>query len=397
MRHAPLLALFVLLAACGDEFRPASFVDRLRVLAVIPEPPDVRPGGSTTLDALVVDPRDPARRNTLVWLACNPDPKALEQSACSQFETLEDPSQLAAAAEGGTVAFLGHGRGVRYSAPEGLFEPLAADDPLRRRGVLAMVLLLAVADEVDDPAKLPELLERVQTRQVDSVMALKRIRISEDESQNLNPSIAGVKFDEELWAPGLRPAKLKPGQTYALTGVAAEGSAEHYVALDSENQPVERDEKLIFSWFTTAGVFEEPRSEAGMPTQKFTVPFVFDRLPPNRQLTLYSVLRDGRGGITGASRGVFVCEPGLPAPTVTSVTPESPKPGEKLVIAGTGLEHVLDAELGGRLLSLGKYDDAAGTYEGVVASDVAPGPQRLLVRGKGCRRDPERTIEVASP
>lgn len=397
MRLLSMLALLALLAACGEEFRPASYVDGLRVLAVIPEPPDVRPGGSTQLDALVVDPRAPSRRNTLIWLACNPDPKALEQSPCSQFETLADPAELATVAEGSAVTFLGLGPGVRYSAPSELFAALGPEDPNRRRGVLALVLLLAIAEEVDDPAKVPELLERVKTRQVDAVVAIKRVRISEDDPQNLNPGIAAVRFDDEEWAPGLRPAKLKPGQTYTVTGIAAEGAAERYMALDAENKPIERDEKLIFSWFATAGIFDQPRTEAGQPTQRFTVPFLFERLPPNRLITLYTVLRDGRGGISSAVRGIYVCEPSLPVPTVTSVEPPSPRPGEKVTLVGEGLGHVLDVEIGGRLLSLPKYDEANGTFEGFVASDVPPGPQRLLVRGRGCRADPERTIEIATP
>ena len=60
MRRLALLPLLAL-AACGTDFAPASQVQGFRVLGLRAEPPDLHPGDSTTLDALVVNPSDPSQ------------------------------------------------------------------------------------------------------------------------------------------------------------------------------------------------------------------------------------------------------------------------------------------------------------------------------------------------
>ena len=77
-RHAVVFAL--VLGGCvigGDKYpRPSElpdawFVDRLRILAVQPEPPEARPGEPVQFTALVADPLGEA--DLSVWLACGAD------------------------------------------------------------------------------------------------------------------------------------------------------------------------------------------------------------------------------------------------------------------------------------------------------------------------------------
>ncbi len=103
------------LAGCGEEFKPASYVDKLRLLAIqaaAPEiaplvrdaagtPLDPQPEGAapdrTTFTSLVADPlqfEDPEREAIVVYLACTPEPGSLEPSICSLLETYADPKQL---------------------------------------------------------------------------------------------------------------------------------------------------------------------------------------------------------------------------------------------------------------------------------------------------------------
>ncbi|MFL5320821.1 MAG: hypothetical protein ACJ790_14260, partial [Myxococcaceae bacterium] len=67
-------SVLVLVAAlgcvgCGEDVAPATFVDKLRVLAVMSTPPDLAPGETAVLHTLTVDPSRPGKKNTLIWLA----------------------------------------------------------------------------------------------------------------------------------------------------------------------------------------------------------------------------------------------------------------------------------------------------------------------------------------
>src|SRR5215471_15193968 len=73
---APLLLIAATcLAACqSSSDAPPSFVSGLRVLAIEAEPPDVAPGGTSTVTALAIDPAGPAP--TASWSRCMRAPLA---------------------------------------------------------------------------------------------------------------------------------------------------------------------------------------------------------------------------------------------------------------------------------------------------------------------------------
>ena len=127
MRVRLSIASLVALAACGEPFDPPSRVDKLRLLAIRAEAPEIAPPvrgedgapldpqpeghapDRTALTALVADPlqlADPAREVTVVYLGCTPEPGSVEANLCSLIETYADPTQLAAllSAGGGSCA-----------------------------------------------------------------------------------------------------------------------------------------------------------------------------------------------------------------------------------------------------------------------------------------------------
>ena len=89
-RRQALLVPVAILAAtgCAGDLPPAFRVDKLRVLAVRAEPPEVAPGNASTLDALLALP--PARPGddggspaiSRLWLACRQLPSASALVAC---------------------------------------------------------------------------------------------------------------------------------------------------------------------------------------------------------------------------------------------------------------------------------------------------------------------------
>jgi len=396
----PFLALFAGLSpGCTQPWRPVTWLEGLRVLAIRAEPPDLAPGEQTALTALVVDPRSPTRESTLLWLSCDPDPLALDQPTCAQFATLQEADELVAGAtlpEG--VKPLGLGATVLYQAPADVFGHLAADDLRRRRGVIAMVVLVAVAEA--PPAGIPTeddvkaLLKRVQDQLVDSVLAVKRLRISEDQPLNLNPQIQGIRFGEELWGPGVHPIKLRPGTTADVVGVAVDGSAQHFVQIDPDGQSIEKDEKLFFSWFSTAGSFEASRSEEGLAYQTFTPPNLFDAMPPDRSATLWVVMRDGRGGVDWQPRSAFFCDPFLAAARVDAISPASGPTATIVTLRGAGLEGVLDVQVGAAWLANLHYQAGTDVLTGFISSETPAGTQQVTVRGKSCLPDSQTSFEV---
>jgi hypothetical protein len=78
------------LAGCSSDLPASSHIDKLRVLAVRAEPPEVAPGQTTTLDALVVEPivsqvndlGPPKGALSYYWLACSIPPGAAEELPC---------------------------------------------------------------------------------------------------------------------------------------------------------------------------------------------------------------------------------------------------------------------------------------------------------------------------
>lgn len=144
MRTLALSAvLAVSLAGCGEQFKPASYVDKLRLLAIRAEAPEIAPlargtdgtplepqpdgraPDRTAFTSLVADPQqlgDPAREAVVVYLACTPEPGNLDAGLCNLVETYADPAQLPAllAEGGGTCGGGGGGTGAPAEFGEGL-------------------------------------------------------------------------------------------------------------------------------------------------------------------------------------------------------------------------------------------------------------------------------------
>jgi hypothetical protein len=112
-----LLGGLLALGACDYDFVPVTKVDKLHLLAVRADPPEIaplpasgvaQPGSSpdrATLTSLVADPRqveDPARQSTVVYLACTPDPTNPAPSPCADFDLFRPESPALAGSLGGS-------------------------------------------------------------------------------------------------------------------------------------------------------------------------------------------------------------------------------------------------------------------------------------------------------
>jgi len=388
IHHAVLLIL--LAAGCGETFKPASYVDRLRILAVQADPPEVMdpasdpsgggPGASSRIRSLVADPaqlEDLEREVSVLYLACTPDPRQPSQGAvCTSYAMLQDPAALAAllgrsaggdpascggASEGepdtgpettSLISFLGGERcahGVdceplsitvgdsafplpppTYVVPDHLrLHDLDPGDPARILGVHASVVAIALAASADellqgidpgDPCTLatelgPRLAALLEIR--DSVVAVKRIQVRGPDATdppNLNPAVDGIlngdlPLPPELEDPIPEAAALSRGRAYPLRAILPGDPPDlrqPFTIYDARGKKLkEEEEERLYSWFATAGSFEELRLRSPDEPNRWTAPTgreEDDPIPVGGRVFFYTVVRDMRGGVDWAVR-----------------------------------------------------------------------------------------------
>ncbi len=344
MRIATFLAAVLALSACSPEFEPASRIEKLRLVAIQAEPPEIDPAGAATLTSLVLRAdfaAAPSRTTTVVHLACVPVPGDPNPTPCVAFANLRDPAaaigdlaRRACAPTGGgsapwpAVALAGIEACVgsrcgpapdgaaallppRLAVPAGFAFP--ATGPERILGVEAVDLafvLDATPDELvaglgascpagDVAANLTRLwAER------EHVLSTKRVLIGGPDApageRNHNPAVAGIVAGGVALDPA-EPATLG-GEVRLAPELPAgpAGEPESYTKLDAAGAPIETaTEAWVYSWFATAGDLEELHTR-GSETDRWTLDGVGG---PARVAV---VVRDLRGGVAWAVRDVAV-------------------------------------------------------------------------------------------
>lgn len=369
MRRALSLVVLVTLAGCGPTFDPPSEVQKLRLLAVKAEPPEIGAGSDVAdraaIAALVADPAqlvDATREVTVLHLACTPDPRDPTGVDCTSIELLRDPEALAAllaeaaTSDGSGTGVVGgvslagvescDGRGpcvpatvgavtgspTTLPAPVYVVPPdldlagLSEGTAARANGVQVSVLSILIAASADEllaggaaggaSALGPFLAKR------EHVIAVKRIQIRGPEARdppNANPSVPGILASGAPLSADV-PTAVAPGVEAALS------PRPPVIPLDSEGQPIEEavfqrytrtdqygqavgtlTEEWLYSWFGTAGTFAYDRTRADEACT-WTAPdgSLDEPLPPEGRAYLFLVVRDARGGLDWVVREVRI-------------------------------------------------------------------------------------------
>lgn len=379
------LLFLILLSGCGAQFKPETLVDALRVLAITAEPPEVAPGETAQLDILQLDPSRPGGKTTVVWVGCEPDPIDFNRSACNDTTALLQPTAFATFPPG--VRILGFGSRAGYASARTLFDGLAADDPVRSNGTSGPVLGVVIGEEVNptsDDAELRELFGRIERQEIQTVMSLTRVTVTERLTKNQNPKLAALELDGVAVPRGAK-LQLRAGATVSLVPRPTEGSRETYSVILPAG-PTERSETLVVSWYSTSGRFDQARVDVstGAPTQ-FIVPgseaVPSDPIPEKRTGTIWLVMRDGRGGQHFEVLPFYVCDDS-PTPVVTRL--EAPvRPGDPLVATGENMSGALDLIIGGAAISRASYSPGSDAFIGDVPV-LAPGSYPVELRAKNC-------------
>ncbi len=291
---APALASLLALG-CGDSgFEPPSLVTGPRVLAVIVEPPEARPGEDVTFTAITAAPNDEAL--TIEW-------------------TIDLSTAALAAGAGQTLGEAGEPIVLEDGALPGEATARAAD------ALLALVagappgtpehVTLLVYEQVGLP-----IVARVAARDASGsivVEGFKRFFLTPREDVTTNPppprfSVAGRwvsarSGDPLVCAPEGEPPVVIAGEVAALSPDEDEPWLETYPALDIQGELVENHEAAFYSWHSTAGDFSFAVTRAPDRAVEWTAPDEPGDYP------IWLVVRDGHLGTSGCRASVRVTRP----------------------------------------------------------------------------------------
>lgn len=305
MRHPRAIpSLFSLLFALlgtgcenpADAFTPASFIEKLRVLAVRATPPELAPGETTHLDALVADPLPTPRPVSYLWIVCLPDPTTDATLPCQTEAAARDPGALLDDPRVQVIPFVA---APDWTAPAGFLEALPEGHPGRRFGVDVPVLV--VVFEGSD-------LDALKNREVETQVVVKSIRVTAPEFRsNTNPVLLDVRADDTVLDEAT-VGRFTTATTIPLLAHADSAGAQAFTRLLPDGTTEAATEEAIFSWYTTAGEFVV---ESGLPARTVGERPVSLQLPatPLDRVVVYVVLRDGRGGTDWAKRTLAVSAP----------------------------------------------------------------------------------------
>lgn len=308
----PLVALFfaLTLGACGPDFDPGSRVTDFRLMAVQADAPYAAPGETVHLRALWHEPF--GRNVSFTWMTCN---------APGDISALGCLAKIAAdSAASGQPPVMQSGVGldeVDVTIPSDILNGVPAD---ARGNTLVGAVTVACPGTLTllDPATVGtgELPFRCAEEGTGKVLAFERYAVSvkrifvRESDRNLNPEIAQVYWDGAPWSDTdvkqVKPCKNNPnhlddcegGERHKLSVSLQTGAKESGV----DELGHEFSEQLVLQYYATEGTFEFESRTADSPQNRW----VARKNASGRQLTLWFVARDNRGGVSWTARQVDV-------------------------------------------------------------------------------------------
>jgi hypothetical protein len=310
----------LLALGCTAPLPAASFVDKLRVLAVRAEPPELAPGETAALDLLAVAPRvaqDDAgapRKLDVAWLACALPPGAATIAPCAAASPTSLPPSCRDAPHA-PVCLVALAPTASYAAPA---------DALGGAASAEVILTVAVAD--DDAGALGCLANVAANGGVQSdtdhcVIAIKRLQLSDparrQAAANANPALA----DFTLTSPAMLSQPLDGDGAAWVYAPGRDKAAWDLVANRASDAAQQKSdgtfEQLTVSWYTTAGAIDGDLSyylpsscsapgqcptlapELGADTTWFapTAGEAAGVVGADGVVQFWAVLRDDRGGV----------------------------------------------------------------------------------------------------
>jgi hypothetical protein len=277
-----LCACTTLLCGCIKSFDPASFVDKLRLLAVKAEPPEIAPGQTTTLTATFANPG--GTTPSVTWDACLlPPPPATGQGV----------NQDCVALGAGSDKLVHFGDAASVTATMPSINPTMVGLPDQTNGIYLPVRVRLDADG-------------------SSLVSFYSLRIylgvllPDMPPPNRNPAFTGIYVvpsadagaDEQTAIPDKSPREVHDKDELALRALVTPDSAEMYKVYDGDPRttpPRDVTEDIRISWYTTAGEFTNEATGIEKPDTTLKLD---KHLPPSgTPIDIWAVARDERGGM----------------------------------------------------------------------------------------------------
>lgn len=258
---------------CGGDLPKVSDVEKLRVLAICADPPELSDPGQATVRALVAGQTGVVRYQ---WELC-----LLAGDPTKGFPCLDEELRFDLGAE---------------PEPSVAIPPL---DPILAAAEAAG-FTIDIENGVDVQVRL------VVTDDSDTrVETIKQLHISRRDDQNANPALVGLDVDGVDW-PATRGIEVALGQEIELLPHADDALFQTY-----DDLGVDVEEQALYSWFAETGGFQKDRSSGEFPDNTWTAPLrdeLDGRVPPF-EIGLWLVLRDRRGGCDWLERRIRVVDP----------------------------------------------------------------------------------------
>ncbi len=295
-----------LVGGCSGDLPPESRVDKLRLLAVRAEPPEVMPGMPSALDTLtVLPPAAAAPSLTYLWMACLENSGASSPNACG----------VSVGGNGGPSTFDAPLPDCATAPSSNLCRiattPTASYTPSDAASGGQVILTVIVADPTAGGAMQCAIDAAgnggAPTNPDHCIVALKRLTVGDNPSPNHNPTLDALLFD------GV-PAASDPIALPMIGSTTA-------VTLDTRRTPGSAEihsdgtvEDLLLSWYDTAGTLGTTSTEfrpadcddtcmksdpPADSSSSWTAPDASDaaQFAPSGEIDFWVVVRDDRGGI----------------------------------------------------------------------------------------------------
>ncbi|MBC7692351.1 MAG: hypothetical protein H7222_11360 [Methylotenera sp.] len=255
---------------CGNDKLPKySVLDRLRVVALIADHPEVAPGGSVTISPWVSDIKGAGRALTYAVEAClDPGIGSGALPSCDGSATRVVLAQNASV--------------TGISAPEytGIAPTFTVVTPA------AQIIFLKRADTEQYNGVAYLVTYTVSSSDGQKDRAFRRIVVSTRPFQNVNPVLSRILASGEELTTALPPANVSISPDVTTT------SPEDYQVKDSNGVLQSRKEQITTSWLASDGALNRSRT-VSPDLNDYTPPTA---KPAGRGVILIGVTRDDRGG-----------------------------------------------------------------------------------------------------
>jgi hypothetical protein len=333
--RARLGASLLLLGACVPDLdTDESTVTAPRVLAVVAEPAEAKPGASVSYSALLVDPDGPRSDGVLAWFYCLAQKPLAELGPVARDCLAPDSGKLTRIGRGLTLAATLPDQGCALFGPN-IPQPEEGEEPGRpvdpdETGGFAQPVMLGFNAGAGDQLLLYEQRISCDLPGVSSVVASEyRLRYHANRNPAIRDVIATRANGEQLRRQAGQLLEVERGEELNLaarwaacpesdtcgdgicgpdetrescpaecaTPVGCAGQ-ERYVWFDGEQRVLSvRRESMRVAWYATAGTYGEERTGQDEENTSSSSGNPWTAPDTAGSITLWLVARDSRGGV----------------------------------------------------------------------------------------------------